>query len=164
MVKRRLGAHLAGQALTLSGLGLGLVHGLGHAITARTGTPHGVALAAVLEEVIAYNLPAAETAYDQAARALRARPAAGLDATSAEWALAAIDSVREISGAVAVKRALAELGLDEALLLPVAGAALADAVTRNNPRTPTEPEVLELLRPLLQCPLPARLQPAALTR
>ncbi|MDX3259508.1 iron-containing alcohol dehydrogenase [Streptomyces sp. MI02-2A] len=44
-----MGAHLAGQAPTLSGLGL--VHGIGHAITAHTGTPHGVALAAVLEEV-----------------------------------------------------------------------------------------------------------------
>ncbi|MEU8847953.1 iron-containing alcohol dehydrogenase [Streptomyces sp. NPDC048564] len=43
-----LGAHLAGQALTISGLGL--VHGIGHALTAHTGTPHGIALAAVLEE------------------------------------------------------------------------------------------------------------------
>jgi alcohol dehydrogenase len=142
-----LGAHLAGQALTLSGLGL--VHGLGHAITAHTGTPHGVALAAVFEEVMTYNLPAAEAAYDQAARALRARPADGLDATPAQWALAAVDCVREVSGAVAVKRPLRELGLDERLLLPVTTAALADAVTKNNPRTPTESEVLDLLRPLL---------------
>lgn len=31
--------------------GLGLVHGIGHALTAHTGAPHGVALAAVLDGV-----------------------------------------------------------------------------------------------------------------
>ncbi|MFF7981555.1 iron-containing alcohol dehydrogenase [Streptomyces sp. NPDC007901] len=38
-----LGARPAGRALTLSGPGL--VHGVEHAPTAHTGTPHGVALA-----------------------------------------------------------------------------------------------------------------------
>jgi alcohol dehydrogenase class IV len=45
-----LGAHLAGRALTISGLGL--IHGFAHAITAYTGTPHGVALATVAEKVM----------------------------------------------------------------------------------------------------------------
>ncbi|KOT88472.1 hypothetical protein ADK86_31595 [Streptomyces sp. NRRL F-5755] len=40
-----MGAHLAGQAPALSGLGL--AHGMGHALT---GIPHGVALVAVLDE------------------------------------------------------------------------------------------------------------------
>ncbi|MBF9072049.1 iron-containing alcohol dehydrogenase family protein [Streptacidiphilus fuscans] len=128
-----LGAHLAGQALTRSGLGL--VHGLGHAITAHTGTPHGVALAAVFEEVMAYNLDSAPAAYAQAAHALQAT--------------SAIDAVHEIAGAVDVKRPLRDLGVTADLLHPIATAALADAVTKNNPRTPTEAEILELLRPLL---------------
>jgi len=55
-----LGAHLAGRALTLSGLGL--VHGIGHALTAHTGTPRGVALAAVLEEVVRFSAAAAAEA------------------------------------------------------------------------------------------------------
>ncbi|MFF3560863.1 iron-containing alcohol dehydrogenase [Streptomyces sp. NPDC002574] len=91
-----LGAHLAGQALTLSGLGL--VHGIGHSLTAHTGTPHGVALAAVLEEVMAFNAPFAGPAYEQAARALRLDPPAGGD-----WSRALIAAVREISGAIGVK-------------------------------------------------------------
>lgn len=72
-----MGAHLAGQALTLSGLGL--VHGIGHALTAHTGTPHGVALATVLEEVMEFSAPAAREAYERAARALRVPPPADGD-------------------------------------------------------------------------------------
>ncbi|MFJ3761887.1 iron-containing alcohol dehydrogenase family protein [Streptomyces sp. NPDC090080] len=133
-----LGAHLAGQALTVSGLGL--VHGIGHALTAHTGTPHGVALAAVLEEVLEFGAPAAADAYERTARALR------LDAPAdGDWARAAVDAVREISGALGVKQPLRELGVNPDLLRPIAAGAVADAVTRNAPRQPTEEEVLRIL-------------------
>jgi alcohol dehydrogenase len=72
-----MGAHLAGQALTLSGLGL--VHGIGHALTARTGTPHGVALAAVLEEVMEFSTPRAREPYERAALAPDVAPPADGD-------------------------------------------------------------------------------------
>ncbi|MER5520642.1 iron-containing alcohol dehydrogenase [Streptomyces sp. NPDC002763] len=133
-----LGAHLAGQALTISGLGL--VHGIGHALTAHTGTPHGVALAAVLEEVLEFSAPAAGDAYEQTARALRLTPPADGD-----WARAAIDAVREISGALGIKQPLRELGVRPDLLRPVAAGALADAVTANAPRQPTEEQILGIL-------------------
>ncbi|MFF4894907.1 iron-containing alcohol dehydrogenase family protein [Streptomyces sp. NPDC001068] len=133
-----LGAHLAGQALTVSGLGL--VHGIGHALTAHTGTPHGVALAAVLEEVLEFGAPAAGDAYEQTARALRLAPPADGD-----WARAAVDAVREISGALGVKRPLRDLGVVPDLLRPIAAGAVADAVTRNAPRQPTEEQVLGIL-------------------
>ncbi|OLZ74590.1 methanol dehydrogenase [Streptomyces sp. IMTB 2501] len=133
-----MGAHLAGQALTLSGLGL--VHGIGHALTAHTGTPHGVALAAVLEEVMEFSAPAATGAYEQAARALRVPPPADGD-----WARAAVTAVRELSGTLDVKRPLHTLGAGRALLPAVAAGAVADAVTKNAPRLPREREVLEIL-------------------
>ncbi|QWF83774.1 iron-containing alcohol dehydrogenase family protein [Amycolatopsis sp. CA-230715] len=132
-----LGAHLAGRALTLSGLGL--VHGIGHALTAHTGTPHGVALAAVLEEVMVFNAPAADAAYEQAARAMGVPSAAG------GWAEAAIDAVRAISGAVEVKRPLRELGAERDRLPIIAADAIADPVTKNTPRPPDEAAVLDLL-------------------
>ncbi|WP_055495400.1 iron-containing alcohol dehydrogenase family protein [Streptomyces sp. TP-A0356] len=133
-----MGAHLAGQALTLSGLGL--VHGIGHALTAHTGTPHGVALAAVLEEVMEFSAPAARDAYEGVARAMRLpAPADG------DWARAAVAAVREISAAVEIKRPLRELGADRALLPAIARGAAADAVTKNAPRQPSEAEVLEIL-------------------
>lgn len=133
-----LGAHLAGHALSLSGLGL--VHGIGHALTAQAGIPHGIALAAVLEEVMAFSAPEAEDAYEQAARAMRVTSMPG------GWAVAAVDAVREVSDAVDVKRPLRDLGVDRAQLPDVAAGALADAVTRNAPRLPSDAEVLDLLR------------------
>jgi alcohol dehydrogenase len=128
-----LGAHLAGQALTISGLGL--VHGIGHSLTAHTGTPHGVALAAVLEEVMEFSAPRAEAAYEQAARAMPVAPTP----------TAAIDAVREINAAVGVKKRLRDLGVTPGLLPAIAAGAVADAVTRNAPLPPTEQDVREIL-------------------
>ncbi|OXM66318.1 iron-containing alcohol dehydrogenase family protein [Amycolatopsis vastitatis] len=130
-----LGAHLAGHALTLSGLGL--VHGIGHALTAHTGTPHGVALAAVLEEVMVFSAAAATEAYEATARALHVTP---------PWPGAAIEAVREISDAIEIKRPLRELGVTREDVPGIAADAVADAVTENAPRLPSEAEVTELLR------------------
>lgn len=127
------GAHLAGHALTLSGLGL--VHGIGHALTAHTGTPHGVALAAVLEEVMTFSVTAASDAYETAARALHVDPTPD----------AAIAAVREISAAIDIKRPLRDLGVTRDQIPVIAAGAVADAVTKNAPRRPTELEVSELL-------------------
>ncbi|MEU7786813.1 iron-containing alcohol dehydrogenase [Amycolatopsis sp. NPDC049159] len=129
-----LGAHLAGHALTLSGLGL--VHGIGHALTAHTGTPHGVALAAVLEEVMEFSVEAAASAYESTAWALRVTPAT---------AEAAIGAVREVSGVLGIKRPVRELGVDRAGIAVIAADAVADAVTKNAPRLPAEAEVVSLL-------------------
>ncbi|MFD9889227.1 iron-containing alcohol dehydrogenase family protein [Amycolatopsis sp. NPDC059027] len=131
-----LGAHLAGRALTVSGLGL--VHGIGHALTAHTGTPHGVALAAVLEEVMTFSASAAALAYETAARAM------GVSFVDS-GPLAAVEAVREISGTIEIKRPLRDLGASRDLLPAIAEAAVADAVTKNSPRLPTAPEVLDLL-------------------
>ncbi|MGW0874182.1 iron-containing alcohol dehydrogenase family protein [Streptomyces sp. NPDC002740] len=133
-----LGAHLAGQALTISGLGL--VHGIGHSLTAHTGTPHGLALAAVLEEVLEFSAPAAQEAYEQTGRALRLPPPA-----DGNWARATIDAAREISGALGIKQPLRKLGASADMLPVIAQGAVADAVTRNAPRQPTVEEVLEIL-------------------
>ncbi|MFE0021298.1 iron-containing alcohol dehydrogenase family protein [Amycolatopsis sp. NPDC059021] len=131
-----LGAHLAGHALTVSGLGL--VHGIGHALTAHTGTAHGVALAAVLEEVMTFSASAAAPAYEAAAQAM------GVSAVDS-GPLAAVEAVREISGAIGIKRPLRDLGASRDLLPVIAEAAVADAVTKNSPRLPTAAEVLDLL-------------------
>ena len=125
-----LGAHLAGQALTISGLGL--VHGIGHAVTAHLGTPHGIALASVLEEVLEFG----GDAYVSSARALGV-------AAEAE---AVVGAVRELSGAVDVKRPIREFGASEDVLPAIAATAVADAVTKNSPRLPSEQDVLDILR------------------
>lgn len=124
-----LGAHLAGQALTISGLGL--VHGIGHALTAHLGTPHGVALAAVNAQVMRYSAEAATDAYRRAGAALgRADPH---------------DAVAGLTERIGVRRPLRELGATRELLPELAAAAVADPVTGNAPRTPTVDDVREIL-------------------
>jgi alcohol dehydrogenase len=125
-----LGAHLAGQALTISGLGL--VHGIAHALTAHTGTPHGVALAAVLRPVMEFNADAARAGYLCVAAAM-----------SADDAIVAVD---ELVARVGVRRRLRELGCVRNMLPDIAAAAVADAVTANSPRLPVPEEVLDILR------------------
>ncbi|OZM74631.1 methanol dehydrogenase [Amycolatopsis antarctica] len=133
-----LGAHLAGRALTISGLGL--VHGIGHALTAHTGTPHGVALAAVLDRVLEFNAPAAAAAFEETARALRVAP------SDVDWTGAALAAVREIGGTLGVARPLRALGATADLLPRIAESAVADPVTGNNPRAVTVADVLAILR------------------
>lgn len=128
-----LGAHLAGRALTLSGLGL--VHGIGHSLTNHFHTPHGVALAAVLPEVMTWC--AQESASAQAAYATAALAMGVPDAVDAAHAL-----VDEIG----VRRPLRELGLTPEAVGHVAQGAVDDVVTVNSPRPPTRDDVEVLLR------------------
>jgi alcohol dehydrogenase len=130
-----LGAHLAGRALSISGLGL--VHGIAHALTARTGTPHGVALAAVLRQVMEFNGDAARASYVSVADAMGAR------ARGVEGGIVAVDELVERVG---VRRPLRELGCVRNMLPDIAVAAVADAVTANSPRLPATEEVLAILR------------------
>ncbi|GAA3799071.1 dehydroquinate synthase/iron-containing alcohol dehydrogenase family protein [Streptomyces chiangmaiensis] len=83
---------------------------------------------------------AAQDAYEGVARAMRLAPPADGD-----WGRAAVTAVREISGALDIKRVLRELGAGRALLPAIAAGAVADAVTKNAPRLPDESEVLEIL-------------------
>jgi alcohol dehydrogenase class IV len=131
-----LGAHLAGQALTLSGLGL--VHGIGHSLTNHFHTVHGVALAAVLPEVLEFSADAARAPYRAAARAMGLSDEAGL-----------VDAVRDLAVAVGVRRPLTELGLVADLVPSVAQGAVDDVVTANSPRMPTRADVEQLLHAAL---------------
>ncbi|ANY09951.1 methanol dehydrogenase [Pseudonocardia sp. HH130630-07] len=123
-----LGAHLAGQALTLSGLGL--VHGIAHALTAHLGTPHGIALAAVNAHVMRYSADAAADAYRRAGTELGGDPH---------------ETVAGLAERIGVQRALRDLGAQRDALPRLAAAAVADPVTRNAPRTPTEDDVRDIL-------------------
>lgn len=127
------GAHLAGLALTLSGLGL--VHGIAHAVTGHTGAAHGLALSAVLDTVMEASAPAAADAYRDVAVAMDAGRSAG----------DAVDAVRALAEAVGARRSLSGLGLGEAMLPTVAADALADAVSRNAPWLPDEVALTDLL-------------------
>lgn len=132
------GAHLAGRALTLSGLGL--VHGIAHAVTARTGAAHGRALSAVVVEVMEHSLADAVPAYAAAGRACGLQLADDLAA-----ARAAIEHTRDLADAVGARTSLSALGVGSADLAELAVTALADPVSRNHPRALPVDEVSALL-------------------
>ncbi len=135
-----IGSHLAGLALSQSGLGV--VHGIAHAVTAHTGAVHGVALAAVLERALEFNLPASTDAYAAIAFDLGV---GRTDADPGRNARAAIAACRDLTDRTSVRTSLTALGCTPALVPDLARTALADPVTRNTPRMPSDAELRELL-------------------
>ena len=126
-------AHLAGQALTRSGLGL--VHGLAHALSLHTGAVHGPALAAVLPEVVAWSLDADPAGWGRAAEA------AGLPGPAA-----LPDALGGLLEQVDTRVSVADLGAAPDDREALARTALADPVSRNAPRHPASvAELVELL-------------------
>lgn len=116
-------AHLAGQALTRSGLGL--VHGLGHAITAHHGVVHGRALAAVMPEVVAFSLGDAPEAWARVTEVLGLPRPSALPGALADWC-AAVGVVPGLDAA--------GLGIGPREVEALASTAAADPVGRNAPR------------------------------
>lgn len=139
-----MASHLAGVGQA-SGTGVGLVHALGHAIGTRGRLPHGLALATVLPEVLAFYLERPGLRDRELARvgvALRAASPTESDATAAG---AAIGAVRRLLTEVGQRPTLRSLGFDEALLDTVARDAIDDAAIRNAPRLPSLPEARAIL-------------------
>jgi alcohol dehydrogenase class IV len=132
-----LGAHLAGLALSISGLGL--VHGLAHAITNHTGAAHGLALTAVLDDVMARSVDVAGPAYRRVAGAM------GLDATGSHAPRAAVEAVRGLAETVGARRTLGALGVRPDQVPAIADGALADPVSANHPRRFGREEVERVL-------------------
>lgn len=135
-----LGSHLAGLALSVSGLGL--VHGIGHAVTAHTGTAHGIALSAVFAEVLEFNLPTSAAQYAEISFDLGVGDTAAGEAINAQATVAAC---RGLLNNVRTHNTLSALGCTEEMLPSLVSTTLADAVTRNTPRLPSAAELTDLL-------------------
>jgi alcohol dehydrogenase class IV len=129
-----IGSHLAGRALSLSGLGL--VHGIGHSITATTGTPHGVALASIAGPALLFGVDAAPDRYADLVRAL------DLDGNGER----AATRIEEIAVAVGLPTNLGAIGVTIDLIDILVTKTLDDAVTSNTPRRPSPKQLTDLLR------------------
>ena len=128
-----MGAHLAGLALTLSGLGL--VHGIAHSVSAHVGAAHGEALATVLPEVMEFNSREVSDIYATVGNDM------GVSANSAT----AIEAVRDLSDSINIRNSLSHYGVKQEMISDIAKTVLADSVTSNNPIAPTEGEVQGIL-------------------
>jgi len=128
-----MGAHLAGLALTLSGLGL--VHGIAHSVSAHVGAAHGEALATVLPEVMEFNSREVSDIYATVGNDL------GVSANSAT----AIEAVRDLSESINIRNSLSHYGVKKEMIGDITKTVLADSVTGNNPIDPTDSEVQAIL-------------------
>ncbi len=137
-----LGQYMTGMAF--SNVGLGVVHGMAHPLSAFYDTPHGVANAVLLPYVMEYNAPYTGEKFREIARAMGVE---GVDdMTQEEYRKAAIDAVRQLSIDVGIPQKLNEIGVKEEDLDALSDAAMADVCTGGNPRPCTKEEVLEVYK------------------
>lgn len=137
-----LGQYVTGMAF--SNVGLGVVHGMAHPLSAFYDTPHGVANAVLLPYVMEFNQEYTGEKFREIARMMGV---AGVDDMSqAEYRKAAIDAVRQLSKDVNIPQTLKEIGVKEEDLPALADAAMADVCTGGNPRPCTKELVLEVYK------------------
>lgn len=137
-----LGQYVTGMAF--SNVGLGVVHGMAHPLSAFYDTPHGVANAVLLPYVMAFNAPYTGEKFREIARAMGVK---GVDEMSEEeYRKAAIDAVKQLSKDVGIPQTLKEIGVKEEDLDALADAAMADVCTGGNPRPCRKELVLEVYK------------------
>jgi alcohol dehydrogenase len=136
-----LAAHMAGIAMATTGLGL--CHAVGHALGGRFDIAHGVALTAVLPQVLRFNAPACAERLADVAVAL----GAGDPARDSVWnAGAAIEAVAGLADRLGMPRHVADLGVSRADFDRIAADALDDEVLANTPRPPAAADIRALLQ------------------
>lgn len=137
-----LGQYVTGMAF--SNVGLGVVHGMAHPLSAFYDTPHGVANAVLLPYVMEFNADYTGEKFREIARAMGVK---GVDEmTETEYRKAAIDAVKQLSADVGIPATLKEIGVKEEDLEALADAAMADVCTGGNPRPCTKELVLEVYK------------------
>ena len=133
--------YVAGMAF--SNVGLGLVHGMAHTLSAYYDTPHGVACALLLPYVMEYNADAAGEKFKYIAQAM------GVDVsgmTPKQYKKAAVDAVRKLSSDVNIPQKLHDIGVKEEDIPSLAASAIKDACTPGNPKDATIEDIEALFR------------------
>ncbi|MCO7124335.1 lactaldehyde reductase [Sporolactobacillus shoreicorticis] len=140
-----LGQYIAGMGF--SNVGLGLVHGMAHPLSAWYNIPHGVACASLLPTIMEYNKDYSGEKYRSIAIAMGAANARELPLEDVRNA--AVAAVRQLGKDVGIPQNISELGVKEEDILSIAKDALADVCTAGNPRTATVGDIVELYRSLI---------------
>lgn len=140
-----LGQYIAGMGF--SNVGLGLVHGMAHPLSAWYNIPHGVACAALLPTVMKYNKSFTSEKYREIAQALHIPQAKTMPLE--EVRAAACEAIDALSKAVGIPQTISELGVKAEDLPKIAEDAFNDVCTPGNPRETTVSEIVELYQSLL---------------
>ncbi len=136
-----LGQYVTGMAF--SNVGLGVVHGMAHPLSAFYDTPHGVANAVLLPYVMEYNKDFTGEKFKDIAEVMGV-DTAGM--TQDQYRQAAIDAVIQLSKDCGIPQTLKEIGVKEEDLEALTDAAMADVCTGGNPRPCVSEEILEVYK------------------
>ncbi|NLM66472.1 MAG: lactaldehyde reductase [Enterococcus sp.] len=140
-----LGQYIAGMGF--SNVGLGLVHGMAHPLSAWYNVPHGVACAALLPTVMKYNKDFTGEKYREIALALGIANAATMSLTDVRDA--ACDAIDQLSQDVGIPATISELGVKKEDLPQIAEDALRDVCTPGNPRQTSLEDIIALYTSLM---------------
>lgn len=143
--KMALAQYIAGMGF--SNVGLGLVHGMAHPLSAWYNIPHGVACASLLPMVMRFNKDFTGEKYRDIAIALGVSDAEKMDLTKVRNA--ACDAIDQLSKAVGIPSTISELGVKEADLSKIAEDAFNDVCSPGNPRDASIEEIIELYQTLM---------------
>ena len=143
--KIALAQYIAGMGF--SNVGLGLVHGMAHPLSAWYNIPHGVACASLLPTVMRFNKDFTGEKYRDIAIALGVSDAEKMDLTKVRNA--ACDAIDQLSKAVGIPSTISELGVKEADLSKIAEDAFNDVCSPGNPRDASIEEIIELYQTLM---------------
>ncbi len=135
-----LAAHLAGVAAASSGLGL--CEAIGHSIGARWDIAHGVALAALLPEVLRFSLLVRTERMADIAFALGVGDTRADAGRNAEAAIGAVIALRDQVG---LNRPIGEFGITQGDFGQIAADALDDEVLAGAPGQPTREDIGAIL-------------------
>jgi lactaldehyde reductase len=141
-----LGQYIAGMGF--SNVGLGLVHGMAHPLSAWYQVPHGVACAALLPTVMDYNKDYTGEKYRSIAIAMKVPGAQEMPIEEVRYA--AVEAVRQLGKDVGIPQNLTELGVKDEDIPAIAKDALADVCTGGNPRETNVDEIVDLYRSMLR--------------
>ncbi|ASU15537.1 lactaldehyde reductase [Actinobacillus pleuropneumoniae] len=137
-----LGQYVAGMGF--SNVGLGVVHGMAHPLSAYYDTPHGIANAVLLPYVMEFNKNYTGEKYREIARAMGVK---GVDEmTQAEYRDAAVAAVKQLAIDVGIPEKLSQIGVKEEDLVALSIDAFNDVCTPGNPRDCTAEEILEVYK------------------
>lgn len=140
-----LGQYLAGMGF--SNVGLGLVHGMAHPLSAWYDIPHGIACAALLPTVMKYNKEFTGNKYREIAKALNIKDAESRSIEDIRDA--ACEAIDALSKKVGIPATISELGVKEADIAKIAEDALNDVCTPGNPRETNVAEIIAIYQSLM---------------
>ena len=140
-----LGQYIAGMGF--SNVGLGLVHGMAHPLSAWYNTPHGVACAILLPLIMEHNKEYTGEKYREIA--IKMQVPGAEEMTLTEVRDAAVQAVKQLGIDVGIPQSLTQLGVKEEDIPKIAEDAHRDVCSPGNPRDTSVEEIVSLYQSMM---------------